>query len=67
MLFVSKEDIINKDVAIAVFTLIMKLLANKYLNIYEHSTTTKTGVERIDQVKRLVEFAGYITLAGNQQ
>ena len=35
--------------------------------ILGHSSTIKIGVERVNQEKYLVEFAGYIILAGNQQ
>ena len=38
--------------------------------IYMHIGTfsiNKFEVERVNKEKRLVEFAGYITLAGNQQ
>ena len=34
--------------------------------LFERSSTMKIGFERVIQEKRLVEFAGYITLAGNQ-
>ena len=42
-----------------------QIIVNTY--IFQHSSTIKIGVERINQEKRLVEFAGYITLMGNQQ
>ena len=35
-----------------------------YLNVH---LIIKIAVERVNQEKLLVEFAGYITLAGNQQ
>ena len=38
-----------------------------YIYTFERSFTMKIGVERVNQEKGLVEFAGYITLAGNQQ
>ena len=37
------------------------------LHIFERSTVIKIGVERVNQKKHLVEFAGYITLADNRQ
>ena len=37
------------------------------LYIFERSSTMKIDVERVNQEKGLVEFAGYITLAGNQK
>ena len=36
------------------------------IDIFEHSSTIKIIAERVNQEKRLVEFAGYITLTGNQ-
>ena len=38
-----------------------------YIHIFERSSTTRIVVERVNQEKRFVEFAGYITLAGNHQ
>ena len=35
--------------------------------ISERAPTAKIEVERFNQKKRLAEFAGYMTLAGNQQ
>ena len=35
-----------------------------HIYIFEHFSTRKIGVERVNQEKRLVEFAGYITLTG---
>ena len=35
--------------------------------IFRCSSTITIGVERVNQEKRLVEFAGYITLVGYQQ
>ena len=40
---------------------------NKHIYVFERSSTIKVGAERVNQEKRLAEFAGYITLAGNQQ
>ena len=41
--------------------------AEKNPNIFQCSSTIKIAVERVNQKRCLVEFAGYITLAGNQQ
>ena len=38
-----------------------------YIYIYERSPTRKVELEIVDQEKRLVEFAGCITLAGSQR
>ena len=38
-----------------------------YIYIFKSSSTIKIGVERVNQEKRLVEFAGYITLATNSE
>ena len=39
-------------------------MSNIIIYIYEHFTAAKTGVEQVNQDRRMVELAGCIILAG---